>query len=279
MTDGKRLPDSRMNLQWTSTDRELRLRFRKMNNMRIGIHDAEQDFLKHKTFPNYALMKISAWHKAQGDTVQWWEPVLTDNFDRIYSSKVFDFTLENPYLPPWTIRGGLGFLASAIEDYAPYQLGQTLYVRETWCNYGELDDNDQVIDGTEQYYYRADGENPTPFNYIIENDKRRDYPIWHPSIHMPKKAARIFLRVKDVRVERLQNISGQDLSKEGICTREELCNGMTRGDFDGFAAFAQLWNRTIKKADLKTYGWDANPWVWVIEFEHIGKEGAESEKD
>lgn len=175
--------------------------------------------------------------------------------------------------------GGLGFLASAIEDYAPYQLGQTLYVRETWCNYGELDDNDQVIDGTEQYYYRADGENPTPFNYIIENDKRRDYPIWHPSIHMPKKAARIFLRVKDVRVERLQNISGQDLSKEGICTREELCNGMTRGDFDGFAAFAQLWNRTIKKADLKTYGWDANPWVWVIEFEHIGKEGAESEKD
>ncbi len=80
-----------------------------MNNMRIGIHDAEQDFLKHKTFPNYALMKISAWHKAQGDTVQWWEPVLTDNFDRIYSSKVFDFTPENPYLPPWTIRGGTGY--------------------------------------------------------------------------------------------------------------------------------------------------------------------------
>lgn len=76
--------------------------------MRIGLHDAEQEhFNGKKTFPNYALMKISAWHKAQGDSVEWWEPLI--QYDRVYSSKVFDFTPENPYLPPDTIKGGTGY--------------------------------------------------------------------------------------------------------------------------------------------------------------------------
>lgn len=77
--------------------------------MRIGLHDAEKEYLKRKTFPNYALMKISAYHKARGDTVDWWEPIRTGTFDRIYSSKIFDFTPDNPYLPPWTVRGGTGY--------------------------------------------------------------------------------------------------------------------------------------------------------------------------
>ena len=76
--------------------------------MRVGLHDAEAEhFRGKKRFPNYALMKISAWHKAQGDTVEWWEPL--GLFDRVYSSKVFDFTPENPYLPPDTIKGGTGY--------------------------------------------------------------------------------------------------------------------------------------------------------------------------
>ena len=76
--------------------------------MRIGLHDAEMEHFKgRKQFPNYALMKISAWHKAQGDTVEWWEPLTA--YDRVYSSKVFDFTPENPYLPPGTIKGGTGY--------------------------------------------------------------------------------------------------------------------------------------------------------------------------
>lgn len=66
---------------------------------KIGLHDAEKDHMRHKTFPNYALMKISAYHKAAGDTVEWWEPLLTDGYDKIYSSKVFDFTPPNPFLP------------------------------------------------------------------------------------------------------------------------------------------------------------------------------------
>lgn len=75
--------------------------------MKIGIHDSELEYLKRKTFPNYALMKISAWHKSQGDTVEWWYPM--GDFDKVYSSKIFDFTPENPYLPSDTIKGGTGY--------------------------------------------------------------------------------------------------------------------------------------------------------------------------
>lgn len=75
--------------------------------MRIGLHDAEQEYMRHKTFPNYVLMKISAYHKARGDSVEWWSPMC--HYDRVYSSKVFDFTPENLYLPPDTIRGGTGY--------------------------------------------------------------------------------------------------------------------------------------------------------------------------
>ena len=85
--------------------------------MLIGLHDSD-----NTGFPNYALMKISAWHKAQGDTVEWWNPLL--QYDRIYSSKVFTFTPEDPYLPPDTIKGGTGYgiydsLPDEIDDMFP----------------------------------------------------------------------------------------------------------------------------------------------------------------
>lgn len=75
--------------------------------MKIGLHDSEKENMRHKTFPNYALMKISAYHKSMGDTVEWWIPL--EKYDRVYSSKIFDFTPENPYLPPYTIKGGTGY--------------------------------------------------------------------------------------------------------------------------------------------------------------------------
>lgn len=153
---------------------------------------------------------------------------------------------------------------------SPYQPGDVLYVRETWCNYAKLNDFGQVVEGTEKYYFLADGENPTPFNdFLVQHDgwdEHRDTPVWHPSIHMPKEAARIFLRVTKVRAERLQEITTDDIwYKEGIPF------GLCIAPYDGFA---RLWNSTIKKADLAKYGWDANPWVWVIEFERISKEEA-----
>lgn len=75
--------------------------------MRIALHDADSERLHKKTFPNYALMKIAAYHKQQGDAVEWWTPLL--QYDRVYSSKIFDFTPENIYLPPDTVKGGTGY--------------------------------------------------------------------------------------------------------------------------------------------------------------------------
>lgn len=88
--------------------------------MVIGLHDAEKEHIKSKTFPNYALMKISAWHKAQGDTVEWWVPVL--HYDRVYSSKVFDFTPNNPDLPDDAIRGGTGYSDIPMDQELPPEI-------------------------------------------------------------------------------------------------------------------------------------------------------------
>lgn len=82
--------------------------------MKIGLHDAEKEYFKKgKRFPNYALMKISAWHKVQGDQVEWWKPLY--EYDLVYSSKVFDFTPDNPYLPDDAIRGGTGYRDISID--------------------------------------------------------------------------------------------------------------------------------------------------------------------
>lgn len=153
----------------------------------------------------------------------------------------------------------------------PYQPGDILYVRETWCEYGDLNDADQIIDGTEKYYYRADGENPTPYNYFLVQkngyDEHRDFPTWHPSIHMPKEAARIWLRVTDVRVERLQEINIDGIRNEGLSSV-----AVHAGDMEiALKEWETLWNSTIKKSDLDRYGWKANPWVWVIKFERCEK--------
>lgn len=139
----------------------------------------------------------------------------------------------------------------------PYKVGDILYVRETW--YG----NDR------KYYYRADDEEieiPTLDGSTIPFGKA-DGLKWKPSIHMPKEAARIFLRVTNVKIERLQDISDRDLIREGeipiIHVDESLDREATRMSFLG------TWNSTIKKSDLDKYGWAANPYVWVIEFEMI----------
>lgn len=86
---------------------------------------------------------------------------------------------------------------------------------------------------------------------------------------MPKEAARIWLKVTDVRTERLHEITGADAVKEGeipvIHTNGELDEAATR------TAFIGTWNATVKDSDLNRYGWDANPWVWKIEFERCDK--------
>ena len=88
--------------------------------MNIGLHDAEKEHFKSKNFPNLALMKISAWHKAQGDIVEWWNPLC--HYDRVYSSKVFDFTPDNPYLPEDAIRGGTGYRDLPMNHELPQEI-------------------------------------------------------------------------------------------------------------------------------------------------------------
>ena len=143
--------------------------------------------------------------------------------------------------------------------YAP---GDILYVRETWCK------------GLKRYIYRADYSDTEKF---YRNGKEIEMK-WHPSIHMPKEAARIWLKVTDVRVERLQEITENEAVKEGIyvanckdCNAPFGCDTCTDEGYNEIDEFAELWNSTIKKSDLDRYGWDASPYVWVIEFERCEK--------
>lgn len=123
----------------------------------------------------------------------------------------------------------------------PCDPGDILWVRETW-NYGEG-----------EYRYKADDVMPDGWHTTA----------WRPSIHMPKEAARIFLRVKDVRAERLQEITAAECLREGI--EPEAKNHVGQEFAQGM--FHDLWDSTVKPADRDIYGWAANPWVWVIEFE------------
>ncbi len=136
---------------------------------------------------------------------------------------------------------------STAERTCPICTGDILYVRETWK------------EAPKGYYYYEDWQR----NDIADITK------WKPSIHMPKEAARIWLKVMNVRVERLQEISAESALAEGadkyIHTNGGLDENMTITSFIG------IWNSTIKKSDLDRYGWDANPYVWVISFERCEK--------
>lgn len=139
--------------------------------------------------------------------------------------------------------------------FPPYQRGDILYVRETWCK-------GSWMNKKERYYYKAD-----------DNDF---HCVWHPSIHMPKEAARIWLRVTDVRAERLQECGEGwciDIEKEGIATPQDPILYISDDAFHDALRmeFQKTWDKTIKKSDLDCYGWNANPWVWVIEFERCEK--------
>lgn len=159
--------------------------------------------------------------------------------------------------PRWTgyIKDGLMLYNGKNEPCirkAPYQLGDILYVRETW--------GEGYEEGT--YIYRASDKLAG-----LPTFKESSKLIYHPSIHMPKEAARIWLKVTNVRVERLRDITPEQIGREGVEVEyPHVLNGEEKR-----YAFSTLWNSTIKKSDLDRYGWDANPWVWVIEFEPCEK--------
>ena len=150
-------------------------------------------------------------------------------------------------------------LLACIEKTPPYRPGDILYVRETWTS----------LVGS--YIYKAD-----------QKPGMKNPGKWNPSIHMPREAARIFLRVTGVRVERLQDMTEADAVAEGF--EAILCDHpggypctdcMNTGYLEpAMLGFVETWDSTIKPSDRALYGWDANPWVWVIAFERISREEA-----
>lgn len=142
-----------------------------------------------------------------------------------------------------------------------------LYVRETWHKYTKRVGKGEGCHLAEFYGYKAS----------VKNSEDSNTP-WKPSIHMPKEAARIWLKVTNVRVERLQDITNEEVLKEGMNaqTIDSYIGQMPENSPEYIHAahilpFAEAWNGNVKKTDIDRYGWEANPWVWVIEFERCEK--------
>jgi len=163
---------------------------------------------------------------------------------------------------------------TSIVQTAPYDVklprfkaGDILWVRETWSTTDECGLYPPWPSTGEHFMYKADDP-------CCEDAKKAR---WFPSIHMPRRAARIFLRVTSVRVERVQDITPHDAWCEGcrignsfswdehIPELQQACRDV---------AFKSLWDSLNAK---RGYGWDANPWVWVIEFERIAAPGKEAD--
>jgi len=142
----------------------------------------------------------------------------------------------------------------------PYHVGDILWVRETWCKWW-------LPHGEWRYIYKATSPHGNTAPAMPDSDDEPFTMPWRPSIHMPKEAARLFLLVTSVRIQRLQEITSGEAVAEGI--KSNLRNPSEAAD--ALIAFEELWNSTIKPADLPRYGWEANPWVWVIEFERINR--------
>lgn len=138
----------------------------------------------------------------------------------------------------WTVHGYEGGMMTSTRTFD----GQP----ELKCPYGKSNDELWVADGS-----------PTPIDYWCW--KRNTLP----SIHMPRGVSRIQLKITDVRVERLQDITEDDAKAEGVHL-PPIEEWWYIPDNPHILKFQELWDSINAK---KGYGWDLNPWVWVVEFE------------
>jgi len=170
----------------------------------------------------------------------------------------------------WNTRKTVGGFAIK----PPYLPGDILYVRETWrvLRAHRYDANADIVFKAGGVWSRVcfanggtDSADRDEYDRFIE----KWYPTgnWHPSIHMPKEAARLFLRVTDVRVERLQEIMNDPPGPNNQIVREGCKYGCD---------FIAIWENTVQKRDRDHHGWDANPHVWVIDFERCEKPEADT---
>ena len=174
-------------------------------------------------------------------------------------------------------NGGLGgvFRDWAETVKAPCWLGDTLWVRETFRV-----DYLSNIPGSGRIRYKAGGYMDIRFSSERYDMMRRAQrkPGWRPNENMPREAARIFLRVTDVRVELLQEITEDGAKAEGAVKSYPYTDPETgktafvldeKGTYR--SGFSHIWDRTIKLKDRVSFCWESTPWVWVIEFERCEK--------
>ncbi|SIR83644.1 hypothetical protein SAMN05216509_5294 [Pseudomonas sp. B10] len=158
------------------------------------------------------------------------------------------------------------FVALSANELCPFgQIGARLWVRETWyCDHFEIQKGPylQPADMHDLDQSREDGELVYAADGLAPYEQEQ--PTWKPSIHMPRWACRILLEITDVRVERLQDISRADIRAEGLeCPQELAIDDVSPNYRDWYpAAWKELWNSTGGD-------WDANPWVWVVEFKRV----------
>lgn len=164
----------------------------------------------------------------------------------------------------------------------PYQPGDILYVRETWafkccldcehCNFDPIPGTDEVCTRHKTPIMYEDKYSTSEGCYIYRADyPRPDRIIWRPSIHMPKAAARIWLEVTDVKIQRLQEMRLDDFLNEGVIIRPEILDNPNNAESHGGYKFQCIWNSTIQPQDKDKYGWNANPWVWAYNFKRCKK--------
>lgn len=148
-------------------------------------------------------------------------------------------------------------------------VGDRLWVKETWATickvaapYCECE-TDEERAALHSYEYRADTDNKYPGDWPEEEARGNDVaPKWKSSMFMPRKASRIDLEIVGIRVERLQDISPIDAFAEGV--RENYLH--QKPDWIDREAFHELWDKINAR---NGHGWNANPWVWVIEFKRV----------
>ena len=159
-------------------------------------------------------------------------------------------------------------LSKDFKFHKSYEVGDVLWVRETWA---QLDMDYRAVEG------KLNGEEfkGCPIAYKANNDAPEHFGCWRPSIFMPRTAARLLLKVKDIRVERLQDITEGDARSEGIEWTDEgplhahYLNHNLNASLNfktSKEAFSSLWD-SINKS--RGFSWDSNPYVWIISFERV----------
>ena len=146
----------------------------------------------------------------------------------------------------------------SLTERCKFKPGDVLWVRETWAGLNE-----------NEYLYQADDPDVNVWKIWRDKGVGAKYERWMSPVTMPREAARLFLRVKDVRVERVQDIAEKDAESEGFRTE---CGPLSSCPTCNISEFHKAWDTRNAK---RGYGWDANPFCWAIEFKRVEK-GAES---